>query len=84
MVIGNVVVMRLVRIVDDHVAGFYVNGLNLGLMDVGEPAKPPNGVDDVGRLDVAGDHLGQNGLEQEEIIPADQGKLNLPASGRPL
>ena len=61
---------------------FYIDGLDLGLVEVSEPAQTPDGVHDVGRLDVAGDHLRQHGLELKEVVPAHQGQLNLPTPRR--
>ena len=84
MVVGKVLVGGLVGIGDDDVAAMHVDGVYLGLVEPGEGAQAADGVQNMGGLDAAGHHLGEHRLEQEEVVAAHQGELDLAAPRRLL
>ena len=85
IVVGNVVIVALVaQIFDSNTAALSVHSLDLSLVKVGVGQKAPDGVDDVSRLNAAGNYFGKHRLGEEEVVLTHQVQLDLATARRPL
>src|SRR5215467_13591633 len=76
MVIVNALQCRPKSRTRRHNFPIEIDGLYPAHMQVGVPAQPPNGVDDVLNFDTAGNHFGQHRLKDEVVFAVDESDLD--------